>query len=402
MAPDFNKDFYDFVANHAADDCNKLRLQYAGKKLSFELETALTQISCRQKAAKKLPSLCQNSRFIFPSTLLAEQSTAESISRFHTSLIEPNITMLDMTGGLGSDDFMFCEKAKHVTAVEIDSHSAETLRHNAEALGLTNIDIVNDDSISFLQRIGDESYWDIIFIDPARRDTKLNRVYALQDCSPNVIENFNLISKHTQTILIKASPMLDITSAVNSLPMIDAIWIVGLRGECKELLLRVNCKSAQPSTVVTAVNILTNGAHERFEYHLNTTMPQPDMATENDVQEGCYLYEPNACVMKTGVWGDLCQPYPLIRKLHPNTHLFVSRDRYDSFPGRCMRITKIVQTGQDKKSLKGLKANVCVRNYPLEANQLRKKLNITDGGNCFVFGCTGPTNRKMIILAESV
>jgi hypothetical protein len=67
-----------------------------------------------------------------------------------------------------------------------------------------------------------------------------------------------------------------------------------------------------------------------------------------------------------------------------------------------MRITKIVQTGQDKKSLKGLKANVCVRNYPLEANQLRKKLNITDGGNCFVFGCTGPTNRKMIILAESV
>lgn len=202
----------------------------------FDLREAATQIDCRRKCAGKLPGFLKHSRFRFPDPLSAEQCTREDVARFHASLIEPGERVLDMTAGLGIDAMSLALGGARVTAVEIDAARAQALRENAALLG-AQLQVLFADSRKVLEELPEPV--DTIFIDPARRDSAGRRTYGFADCTPDLLSLLPLIMSRCSRLLVKASPLLDVTQILRELPGVSRLRAVEAGGECKELLIEV-------------------------------------------------------------------------------------------------------------------------------------------------------------------
>ena len=201
-----------FIQEHAKDDVNALRLKFVGKSqtMDFPIDFALLQIEARRKARKKIPSFLENVLFVFPDTLAAEQASNESVARFHASLIDSGSSIIDLTAGLGIDDLTFAKAGINVTACEIIKAKADALKHNSEILGVSDrITVINTDSMEFLS--SEKRHFDAVFADPARRSSTGKRLHALSDCQPDILRGMDSIMKITERLLIKASPLLDLT-----------------------------------------------------------------------------------------------------------------------------------------------------------------------------------------------
>ena len=98
---------------------------------------------------------------------------------------------------------------------------------------------------------------------------------------------------------------------------------------------------------------------------------------QGSLPNGTWLYEPNAAILKAGAYKLVGARFGL-EKLDVNTHLYWSEKFISDFPGRVWQI-------KEKTELK--QANVVTRNYPLTAEQLKKKLRLKDGGTEYVIGC---------------
>ena len=109
-----------------------------------------------------------------------------------------------------------------------------------------------------------------------------------------------------------------------------------------------------------------------------------------------YLYEPNAAILKAGAYKLVAQRFGL-QKLDTNTHLYTSETLVENFPGRVWKVKEPTPTLPKGKEMK--QANVLVRNYPLTAEQLKKKLHLRDGGTAFVIGCR-VAGKPTIFLAD--
>lgn len=391
-----SQDVLDFIANNENADTNSLRLKYSGKIKSedFPLDFALLQIEARRKCRKKLPSFLTHPDFIFPSLIASEQASNEAVAQFHASLFSSGSSLLDITAGLGIDDMTFAEKGIHVTACEIDQYKCDALIHNAIAVGVgENLNIICNDSIEYLKSTN--KCFDVIFADPARRNPDGKRVHALADCLPDILGNMPLIMSHTGRLLIKSSPLLDLSLIVKTADNLNHIYVVCFRGECKEVLIEI--KKESEFSGVTCVDLDWNRTISAFHSNLyadnckdiahnckDIAEVSPKMASLPSPADYLYLYEPNAAVMKTGDWTSLTSKYPHLHKADPNTHLFLSDTAYETFPGRRLAITQIL----DKKALKRLKGskyNVVARNHPLSASQIANKYGIIPGGNYFIY-----------------
>lgn len=390
--------FSDFVRNHVNDDPATLRLKYRNKPLGFDPEFAIMQIESRKRFRKKLQEAISCSGFLFPSVLSGEQASHESVASFHSSLIPDNATVADLTAGLGIDAFTIASKAGSVTALEIDSLKAEILSLNSKEMGIANLNVVNADSIKWLQENPDRSF-DIVFIDPARRGDGNSRLYNLRDCSPDIILNQDMLLGRTKAIFVKASPMLDISQTLRDFPSVSSIKCVSVDGECKEVLLelRKNCRHIS----FDAINLHSDGEMiSRFTYSSEEQGKETLWADMTDLRENTLLYEPDASMMKFSPWKIISQRFDPIKKLGPSSHLFVSDSLFSDFPGRILRL-KGVLTKKDLKPLKGEKINVAVRNYPIAADLLRKKLSLQEGEDMFLYG-TRIGEVPILLLAERV
>lgn len=372
-----------FILEHANDDLNVIRLRYAGKSkmMDFPIDFALLQIESRRKAQKKIPSFLENEYFLFPDTLSAEQASNEAVARFHASLIKSGSTLLDLTAGLGIDDLTFAMSGIDVTACEINSKKSEALSHNSEILGLSDrIRVFNVDSMRFIETC-DERF-DVVFADPARRSSTGKRLHALSDCQPDILAGLDNIMRLSDRILVKSSPLLDLTLIRETVRNLSHIYVVCLKGECKEVLIDIQRNSEFTGT--TVVDLYMGGIISTFECHHSPTDISPDFAKNCSPIDYTYIYEPNSGVMKTGAWGELCNRFRDIQKADSNTHLFLSNKLFTDFPGRILIIDEI----PDKKALKGLKGskcNVVTRNYPLSAPDLAKKYSLIPGSDRFLY-----------------
>ncbi len=375
----------DFVRLHASKDVNALRLKYSGKKsssLDFNLELALVQIEARRKARKKLPSYLDNDLFLFPSVISEEQASNEAVARFHASLVPSSSSILDLTAGLGIDDMEFAKAGISVTACEIDPLKAEVLLHNLKIFDLLDrVTVVNCDSVEYLRNC--EGKYDVIFADPARRDSSGGKLHALADCQPDILELMPRIETISKRLIVKASPLLDISFIKNTVKNLWKIYVVCFRGECKEVLIDI--LPGQPYEGVTVVDLDHDREISKFEL--------PDRSLENSNIRYCdrkspddykYLYEPNAGMMKTADWQSLYDSYPSIMKCDTNTHIFLSDNLYVDFPGRVLEIEGKPDK-KEMKAMKGCRINVVARNYPLSAPEFTKKYGIISGGNDFLY-----------------
>jgi 16S rRNA G966 N2-methylase RsmD len=387
-----------FIRNHLHADVHQLALQ-AKRYPDVDMAFAVRQISGRQKICRKVPSFYANDEIIYPQSLSLEQASSEITAQYKASLIstatERSRSIVDLTGGFGIDSFFISRKFEQAFYVEKQTELCEIAQHNFTALQAHNITVVNDCAENYLNLM---PAVDCIFIDPARRSGSGKKLVFLSDCEPNVQTLAPQLLEKAETVLIKLSPMFDIWQAKNKIPQTCEIHILAIENECKEILLVL--KNEKPDDIsIKSVNFLNastslNNCAQVFEYQLfQETNAQVKFASKLKK----YLYEPNAAIMKSGGFKTISQHYN-IEKLHPNTHLYTSDEWIPDFAGRAFEIFGLWTEKKLKKHTERIqKANISVRNYPIGADELRKKLKICDGGDCYLFACTLRDSEKVIV-----
>lgn len=398
MVRELTDDIIKWIEEHRNDDTTKLRLSCRKNDDAAIYDFAIMQIECRKKAAKKLSQTLQSSSFIFPTTLSAEQCTSDDLAEFHASLINEGETILDMTAGLGIDAFHLAQKAKHITAIDLNSDVAEALSINANVLGLNNFTAINADSVEYIKN--STEHFDTIFIDPARRGDGGKRLFALADCQPNIVELLDCVKAHCNKLIVKASPMLDATQVLRELPETTDLYAIGTRQECKEIVAVVDFKNPQTAPTIHCITI----DDETLDFSF--TLDEESSATNiyGEIHEGMYLYEPHPAVMKLQPFKLISQHFNAI-KLHQHTHLYTSTQIIPNFPGDCYKIEKIYPftSRVAKEVVKDYpRANVAVRNFILSADELRKKLKIKDDNKYRLYGITISNGDRLLIVTKPI
>lgn len=391
-----NPELISFVREHEKDDIRTLALQ-AKKYSHIDMESAIRQIQGRKIAKDKLPTWYGSEQIIYPKHLSLEQSSSEQTALYKASLCQGN-SFVDLTGGLGVDFSFMSQGFTQATYVEQQTELTDIALINFETLGLTNTSVVNQDSVSYL---GNMSAVDVIYIDPARRDTVGKKTVLIEDCTPNLLEIGELLEeKATRQIIIKLSPMLDITLALKSLKGVTDVHVVSVNNECKELLFVKDKRVGERPILFHCVNI----RGDKTDTYTFTREDEESAKINYRSNVGKYLYEPNASILKAGAYKSISQTFSL-DKLHVNSHLYSCDVLVEDFNGRIFLINNML--GFNKKDIKEYlskieRANITVRNFPLSVQEIRKKTKIKEGGDIYIFATTLADERKVLLVCEKM
>ena len=442
-----NQATQDFIRQHQDDDVRQLA--FLGSKYpEVDMPFALDQIRGRKMARVKLPRWASLEGIIYPPHISMEQCSSESTALYKAELaarllglpassFSEEIEFVDLTGGFGVDfSYIAARLGVKSMYVERQAHLCEAAKENFERLGLKNAIVKNGDGIevlhSFLPKKDDAASADdslgitydqsrsllktnlglkIIFIDPARRDDAGNKVVSLKDCTPDVtVLQEEMLSK-TDYVIIKLSPMLDWHRAISELSHVREVHIISVNNECKELLLVLSARNMGEMEASSADGEVKHAGNLRI-YCVNDAQSfvcdeldmesSPVRIAPPVLEEMQYLYEPNASLMKAGCFGVLSDRYDA-RMLSKNSHLFVSMESIEDFPGRSFRIIAISSFNKKelKRYLSGItKANIATRNFPLSVAELRKRLKLKDGGETYIFATTLSDESHVLVITE--
>ena len=381
-----------FVKEHAANDVQRLALEVR-KYPEVDAHFALDQIAGRQKSRTKLPSWAEVDDLIFPPSVSMEQCSSEATASYKSSLVSGEL-LVDLTGGFGVDFSFLANRFSSAVYVERQEHLCHIAEHNFKVLGLSHVQVVNDNAEHYLATM---PVVDLIYLDPARRDGAGNRVFRLDDCTPNVVQLLDLLLTKGRQVMIKLSPMLDVSQALRQLRGVSEVHIVSVAGECKELLLLLSAKHEGD------VKIVCVNDGQTFTYRLGEPVVMPmQWSGELPAEGDLYLYEPNASMMKAGCFGQLAQRYGL-QAVAQQSHLFVAERPISDFQGRKFVVNDIttLNSKELKQKLAGItQANVAVRNFPLKAAELAKRLRLKDGGSVYIFGTRLANGKNVLLLCE--
>ena len=381
-----------YIKEHRNDDVRKLALQFHSHGDSnIDISFALTQIESRRLAIAKIPSWEQWDNLVFPLRLALEQCSSENTARYKATLLSGN-SFTDLTGGFGVDFAFIAPNFKESFYIERQKDLCEIAKHNWKILGLDSTSVKNTDCVEYLQEMAPV---DVIFIDPARRSISGKKMVAIENAEPNLLKIQDLLLEKASTVLIKLSPMLDIMQSLNKLKQVAEVHVVGVDNECKELLFLLKRNQTQEPQIY-CVNINTKGGIEKISFRHSEEKNCP---VEYTSEMGKYIYEPNVTLLKAGLFKMLTKMYP-VRKLHPDSHLYTSQELVPNFPGRTFEVDGL--SSLNKKELKYFlkdiaKANLTVRNFPVGAEELKKKLRIADGGEVFMFATTLADGKHILV-----
>lgn len=377
----------DFINENLNTDTGKLIF----KKSNFSgvaMREIVQQIEGKRKAKEKLPTWFKTNAIYYPPKINLEQTSSETTARYKSKLVSGK-SLADLTGGLGIDSYYFSKEIKEVFHFETNKTLSEIARHNFSQLKV-NINCIHQDGIEAIKN----KTFDCIYIDPSRRSDVKGKVFLLSDCEPDVVKNLDYFLERCSILLIKTSPMLDISAGLKELHSVCEIHIVAVENEVKELLWlikKVNSSNILIKTInISKNNLKTFETEFVFEETISFSSPKK------------YLYEPNAAIMKSGMFQALAERFQ-VKKLAVNTHLFTS-DALVEFPGRKFEIEKILP--YKKKGLiefvQGIKANVTTRNFPETVDSLKKRWKISDGGDTHLFFTTDNENNKLVVFCRKI
>jgi hypothetical protein len=395
---------YRFIREHIKEDVRKLALQTHGMK-DMNYPFAIRQISGYQHIVNKIPDWYACPDILFPPTLSLEQCSSQQTACYKRDLMktiirkqkqEQTISGADLTGGFGVDAYYLSEVFDRFFYVEKQPELCRIASHNFKALNRPGIQVFENESEEFLQQSGK---LDFVYLDPSRRNRDGNKVTALRDCSPDPATLYEDLIKKAGPVLIKLSPMIDLSLALKALPHTRQIHVVALDNDCKEVLFLLDAKYQTAEPEITAVNLKNNAADQVLKFRRSD---EANASCVYTAQVGDYLYEPNVSLLKAGAFIMPAQAYGL-EKLHKNTHLYTSNKFKSDFPGKIFEVKTIssAKTKDFHKKLPGLQqANLVVRNVPMSVEALRKKLNLKEGGEDFVFACTLADESKVFLYGK--
>lgn len=389
----------DFIRQHAKDDVRQLALRPVPAEV--DLRAALTQIEGRQLAAHKLPTWATIDGLLFPPRLALEQCSSEATAQYKRQVVErllreeekeergkkkeerKNYSFVDLTAGLGVDFVAIAPLFSNATYVDQQEALCDIARHNLPLLGLSQAEVrcttAEEELHTFAQ---DAQHVRVLMIDPARRNSAGRKVALIEDCSPDVCALQEQLRATADFVLIKLSPMLDLTAALRSLRGVAEAHVVSVGGECKELLMVMTQKQVS-ETIIHCIDL----PGEPFVFTRSEEESSTPLIVEGFNE---YIYEPNASLLKAGAFNTISWRYA-IPKLEYNTHLYSSSRLIPDFPGRRWKVVDSATFA--KKDLRRLLANVpaadiTVRGFPTSAATLRKRLGLREGGNVHLIATT--------------
>lgn len=424
---------------------------------------AVNTIEGRRRLRKKLPEWVACTGLVYPSSLCAEQCSSSDTARYKASIVQrifneyvgavasmvgdpcrttgsatkgtesvpdknspttrnQSVTELaevtipsrgkvaDLTGGLGVDSWAFSEVAEEVLYNEMNPALAAAARHNFKALGVTNIFIKNSEATSdSLKDIFGDFRPDVIFLDPARRDSAGKKVFLLEDCSPDVLKILPELFGISRFVLLKLSPMADITMAVERLDRtyeeylekasgkgwngqwVREVHVVASGGECKELLILLDGEWNEGYSLTC-----------REDGKTLTFKPEEITKAKANYPDSTFariIFEPGKSLTKAGVSNAICERFGLV-KLARFTHLYtISEPLSDSESeqrtaplkdfGKVFYVKEILPL--NKSSMKDVgkrypHSEVSAKNIPMSSDELRTRLKVKSGDDAHIFG----------------
>ena len=422
----------EFITQNIDADIRDLALRHAGRT-DIDLPYALDQIAGRRTARKKLPQWAATDGIIYPPHISMEQCSSEQTATYKAEVAKRLVAtlapkspsdgnretttpdgaghssprggwegaaptlLIDLTGGFGVDFSYMARAFGRAVYIERQSHLCAVSRHNMALLGLTQTEVVCGDCTQIIEEMDDVT---MFYADPARRDARGGRTFAISDCTPDITAMRDTLLGKACFTMVKLSPMLDWRKAVADMGgEVGEVHIVSVGGECKELLLVMG----KGCGVGLSVHCVNDGSDFAFDASGIGPVPStPCGFASLDGLRGMMVYEPNASVMKAGCFGLLERRFG-VKALGRDSHLFVSGGPVDGFPGRGFVIERA--TTMNKRELKAAlagidRANVSVRNFPMTADALRKKLRQKDGGGIYIFGTTAEDGRHLLFVCE--
>lgn len=378
---DFSKlissDIQNYINQNLNSDLTKLLL----KKSPFPdvtMQEIVQQIKGRKTAEKKFPFLTKEG-IVFPPNLNLEQASSQSTAEYKAQNLTGK-SFLDLTCGFGIDAYFLSKNFDEVTLIEQNPELISIVENNWKTLD-RKANFINENLEQFLESLRESQTdngkgFDIVYLDPARRDQQNKKKFLLEDLSPNLLEIEDKLHSISDKIIVKLSPLIDISYLISELKNISEIQIIAVRNEVKELVLiienNLSTGNQQPTTI-KCVNLESDEPEFLFNFN-------DEKSAKSEFSESLkFLYIPNNSILKAGAFNIISEKFGL-KKLHPNTHFYTSEHNIENFPGRVLQIEKI-----DAKDLKKEeKYNIVSKNYPLKPEEIKKKYKLNDGGNHYL------------------
>ena len=419
-----------FVCEHLNDDISRLILN-RNKWPEIDIDMAISCIESRRKLKGKIQEWYDLPELIFPVKLSAEQCSSSATGRYKADLAQSiadtnGVTrwkIADLTGGLGADSWFFSQKAEAVLYNEMQNPLCEAAKHNFKALGVDNISISNHTVIAsgISGKTPDNGMTpsdllasfdpDIVYLDPARRGEGGKKVFLIEECTPDILTLKDEIFSISRHILLKLSPMADITMVCRRLGNVcREVHVVAAGGECKELLIWMDREWNDEYEIIAAE------LHNDRSYHEFRFMPSEEAEAKGQIlisgnalqADGSYLFEPGKALMKSGCFNLITKKYG-IAKLGISTHYYIVGDKEKAEElkglGKIFRIISI--SSLDKRSIKAAgrdypRAEVSARNIPMDTEALKKKLGVTSGDDAHIFGLKSDSAGNLLIVTERI
>lgn len=410
----------EFVIKHINDDVTRLILE-KGKWPEIDMDLAVNSIESRRKLRGKVNEWYDNPHLIFPARLSAEQCSSSATGRYKAELAERMVketgtdtrpwNIADFTGGLGVDSWFFSRKAENVLYCEMQKPLCEAAVHNFKSLKADNIAVkeckvgkTSEDGCTSIPELLGDFHADIVYMDPARRGEGGKKVFLIEDCTPDVLTLKDDIFKSCRHILLKLSPMADITMACSRLGnTCREVHTVATGGECKELLIWMD-REWNGDYSVTAVEIHNDSAPATFTFC--PCDEKEAIPLSSDGRPEGYLFEPGKSLMKSGAFNLISSRFGIF-KLGHSTHYYTTADIAKVEPlkqfGKIFRIIRCEPL--NKKSIRCAgsefpKADVTARNIPMDSDTLRKKLGVTSGQDIHIFGLKSDTKGNILLITH--
>lgn len=361
-----SREIQQFINANLNTDLHSLLL----KKSPFpdiSMQEIVQQIKGKQVAQKKFPFLLKDG-IIFPPQLSLEQSSSDKTAVYKSKILYGK-KFIDLTSGFGIDAYYLSENFDDITLVEQNPELLQIVEHNWTVLG-KKAKFINQKLENFLSENTED--FDVVYLDPARRDHQKNKVFLLEDLSPNILEIQEKLLSVSQQVVIKLSPLIDLKYLVSVLKNISRIDIIALKNDVKEIVVFLSKENSE-SIQCHCINLESGESDFQFQFG------EEENASAEYAEPEKFIYIPNNTLLKAGIFNLISEKFNL-KKLHPNSHIYTSNIRIDSFPGRIFEM-EVIDGKQIKK--KG-QFNIISKNYPLKPEEVKKKYGLKDGGNDYL------------------
>ena len=403
-----DKDLQNFILEHSDEDPARLILS-AGKYPGIDVRCAAECISGRNAIRKKLPSWYANPAILYPKSISLEQCSSELTASYKRRFCPDGERVADITGGFGIDSFYLSKTASELIYIERNSELCEVAKENFATLGAVNIKTFCEEvSPDNIRKIFDGRFG-LVYADPARRDKAGDKIISINKSEPDITLLKDILFEYTDRILVKLSPMVDIRATLSLISEISEVHILSVKNECKEMLVLITRGFDGEPSITVSLSDGVETPHPVIKFSLSSeknariALASPDDLKVTSGRE-LYLYEPDAALLKAGCFKLICERFN-IKKIAPETHIYLSETLVRDFPGRIERIIEIVPFS--KKNVISVAAtvpgcSVIARNFPMKSEELRKMLSTAENESYRLIATRNCHCDKIIILTSLI